>query len=339
MTKHIILSDIHFGARNNSKIFLKYQEDFFIWLIKYMSTHNITSILMIGDVFDKRRIIDYQILYNTRKIFDKLTHIDITISLGNHDVYYKDSNKINSIDLLLKGYSNIKIITDSVDTSFSTSSNKIGIVPWINSQNSGDILNNIKTEKYDILLGHFEISGFKMYKDGIKIEHGLRQDIFARHGFVGSGHYHHKSSIGNIHYFGSQFQFTWADADDQKYFHIMDDETGDISPVEVPFKMFTYIDEMPEDIETLKDMFVRLKSDDELNEEDVERLKEITHDFKQTGDNKKTNTSDKKTIESEEENIYDMSNKLKFIGQYSENNDFDDSTKQLMMQIYREECV
>jgi hypothetical protein len=66
----------------------------------------------------------------------------------------------------------------------------------------------------------------------------MSADVFERFEMVLSGHFHTKSSRDNVTYLGSQMEFTWADVDDPKYFHVLDTETREITPVRNPITMF-----------------------------------------------------------------------------------------------------
>jgi hypothetical protein len=86
-------------------------------------------------------------------------------------------------------------------------------------------------------MGHLEIAGFEMYR-GSPVSHGDDRSLFNKFDLVYSGHYHHRSSNGNIHYLGSHGEFTWSDYDDPKGFHIFDTETRELAFIENPFRMF-----------------------------------------------------------------------------------------------------
>jgi hypothetical protein len=76
---------------------------------------------------------------------------------------------------------------------------------------------------------------------GMPNPHGMNADIFSRFEMVLSGHFHTKSSQGNVTYLGSQMEFTWADVDDPKFFHVLDTETREIEAVRNPITMFKKI--------------------------------------------------------------------------------------------------
>lgn len=330
-SKFLILNDVHFGVRNGSQIFMDYQSKVYDFILKYVQDHSITDIIILGDIFDKRKTIDFAVLDFTYKILKKFRAqgVHITVSMGNHDVYYKDTNRLNALDLLLSHVPNVTVLEDCVTLNGFPN---IGIVPWITQDNSKECFDFIENNSFDALLGHFEISGFVMHKGGITIHHGLKQDLFTKHKNVYSGHYHYKSRIGNISYLGSQFQFTWSDADDFKYFHVLDAESGSMEPVQIPLGMYTVLDGVPEDLSVVKDMQVRIMTDEEVPEDIMKSITNTSYEVKVI---KKTKSTKKSVVEDSEED-YDLSDKLNMVKDYASANELPETGLKKIVSIYQQ---
>ena len=93
----------------------------------------------------------------------------------------------------------------------------------------------------------------------------MSSDNLRRFELVLSGHYHCKSNQGNIHYLGSQMEFFWSDAGDDKFFHIYDTDTRELTPVRNPITLYEkilYNDEKVDhsqiDLEYLDNKFVKV---------------------------------------------------------------------------------
>jgi len=240
--KIALITDQHFGVRNDSihfhEYFSKFYENVFL---PYLKDNNIETIVDLGDTFDRRKIINLHSLYLCKKYwFDKIENSNLFLHLivGNHCTYFKNTNEINSPDLLLKNYKNIKVYSKPTEIEFDGCN--IVLMPWMCQDNMQDALDIIKTTSAQVLLGHLELSGFEMYKGNI-IDHGMDTNIFEKFDVVCSGHYHHKSSRGNINYLGCPYEITWSDYGDQKGFHVFDTETRDLTFIPNPYKMFNKI--------------------------------------------------------------------------------------------------
>ena len=234
----------------------------------YLEENKIKTVLILGDTWDKRKSIDFNILYDVRKrFFDRLQNLGIEVKIiyGNHDVYFKNTNEVNSIDLLLDVYPNIEIVeTHKV---FEFDEMKIGMISWINPSNLIDSLNWIKTVSVDVLCGHFEINGFEMIK-GHTCENGLKPYIFDRFEKVISGHFHIISNDGRIHYIGNPNQTTWGDYGLDKGFHVLDTNTRELTLIKNKYhcyEKFEFTDEKIDivnfDYEVFRDKIVRLYAD------------------------------------------------------------------------------
>jgi DNA repair exonuclease SbcCD nuclease subunit len=265
--KIAILNDTHCGARNSSDIFMDYQEKFYTDVFfPYLIENHITEIIHLGDYYEHRKYVNFKALEHNRKVFlEKLREhkIHMRIIPGNHDVFYKNTNELCSLKELMGYYVDCvtiemePIVVEEYDI-------PIALVPWINAENYANTMEFIKNCKASIIGGHFEFSGFEMYK-GIPNPHGMDTSNFARFETVLSGHFHTKSSRDNIHYLGSQMEFTWGDCDDPKYFHILDTQTREIVAVNNPYtlhKKVVYNDEKMDynnyDVTKLDNQFVKV---------------------------------------------------------------------------------
>ncbi len=158
--------------------------------------------------------------------------------VGNHDTYFKNTNDVNSPHLLLREYDNI--FAYSSPTDYPEDGLSILLMPWICTDNYQESMEALKTSKSRVVFGHFEIAGFQMYK-GHDNDDGFDPKLFSDFDLVCSGHYHHRSNNGNIHYLGNPYELTWADYDDPRGFHLFDTNSLDLDFIQNPFNIFSKI--------------------------------------------------------------------------------------------------
>jgi len=238
-----ILNDTHAGVRNSSDIFIKYQEAFYTDVFfPYLIENDIKHIVHLGDYYEHRRYINFKALSANRKHFlDKLREYGMTMDIipGNHDTYYKNTNELNSLKELLGHYMNeVTIVQDP--TVMDYDGMKFGLVPWICQENEKQISDFLANCKADVIGGHFELSGFEVMR-GMPMHGGMSADSLRRFDMVLSGHFHAKSNQGNIHYLGSQMEFFWNDCGDNKYFHVLDTDSRELTPVRNPITLYEKI--------------------------------------------------------------------------------------------------
>lgn len=231
--KIAIIGDTHCGIRNSSEIFLdnagKFYADVFF---PYCKEHEIKQVLHLGDYYDHRKFVNFKALNRNRKHFlEPLRDLGMSmdILLGNHDVYHKNTNDLNSLKELLGHFMNeINLVLEPTVLEYGNL--RMALLPWINKENYEESVRFVENCKADFLSGHLELNGFDLMK-GIKHNHGMDHKIFSRFERVFSGHFHTKSEQDNVLYLGSQLEFSWSDAHDPKYFHVLDTDTRELTPV------------------------------------------------------------------------------------------------------------
>ena len=241
--KIAIITDQHFGARKNSKLFhdyfLKFYNNIFF---PTLEKEGITTVIDMGDTFDIRKSIDFSALQWAKdNYFDRLESMGITLHsiVGNHTAYYKNTNDVNAVDLLLREYDNVK--TYSEVSSIEIGGCNILLVPWINKENEDKSFGLINKSRASICMGHLELNGFRA-TPGHMMEHGMEWSIFKKFDKTYSGHYHCRSNQENIYYLGNPYEMFWNDVNDEnRGFHLFDTETLEHTPVNNPYRLHKII--------------------------------------------------------------------------------------------------
>jgi DNA repair exonuclease SbcCD nuclease subunit len=264
--KVAIITDQHFGARNDSIAFLDFFQKFYDnTFFPTLDASGIDTVLVLGDTFDRRKYVNFYALDRAKKMFfDKLEERGITVYMlaGNHDTYFKNTNEVNSPDLLLAEYNNIEVIDEP--KTINVNGFEVCMLPWICPENYQQSLDEIKNTTSTICMGHLEIAGFAMYR-GMESHEGFSAETFNKFDLVFSGHYHHRSNDRNIYYLGNPYELTWQDYNDPRGFHLFDFTTRQLDFVENPYRMFERLEYTDKEVEPidldqleLKDKYIKL---------------------------------------------------------------------------------
>ena len=240
--KVAIITDQHFGARKNSKLFHDYFLNFYENVFfPTLEKEGISVVVDLGDTFDSRKGIDFSALaWAKDHYYDRLADMGIEVYtvVGNHTAYYKNTNDINAVDLLLREYSNIKIYSEP--TEIKLGNLDVLLLPWINPENESNTYSLIKTTTCLCAMGHLELAGFRVNSQVI-MEHGLESKLFEKFSRVYSGHYHTRSNDGRVFYLGNPYEIYWSDWNDTRGFTIFDTETLDHHHIDNPYNIFEII--------------------------------------------------------------------------------------------------
>ena len=280
--KVAIITDQHFGARKNSKLFhdyfLKFYNDVFF---PTLEEQGITTVVDMGDTFDSRKGIDFSALsWAKNNYYDRLQEMGVTVHtiVGNHTAYYKNTNQVNAVDLLLREYDNVIVYSEPTEVLL----DKLNVLflPWINQENEELSLNTIKKTTCRCAMGHLELQGFRVNRQ-IIMEHGLESKLFEKFETVFSGHYHTRSTNGTVSYLGNPYEMFWTDVGDTRGFHIFDTDKLTHEPVNNPYRLFYNIYYEDTDYQTFDTreyenkivrVIVRKKSDTKKFEKFVDKL-------------------------------------------------------------------
>lgn len=256
MSKWAIVGDAHWGVRGDSKNFHRIMVEFFKNLIVDLKNKNINKMILLGDVFERRKFINFETLFICkREVFDALkeANIEVYVIVGNHDVYFKNTNRINSLELLLpkSEYPNITTVVHDAEEIL-IDDEKVLFVPWVNKENYDTIRHKIDASDARIMVAHLDMAGFEMHKGAISDRGHFDADFLGKFDMVLTGHYHTKSSKGNIHYLGTPYPTSWNDYGEEKGYHILEDgKLTFIKNEKEVFYRFTYDDRNTEELKAL----------------------------------------------------------------------------------------
>ena len=179
--KVAIITDQHFGARKNSKLFhdyfLKFYNDVFF---PTLEENGITTVIDMGDTFDNRSGVNFGALaWAKNNYYDRLQDMGVTVHtiVGNHTAFYKNTNEVNAVDLLLREYSNVKIYAEPTEVLLDKL--KVLFIPWINQENEETTFKLVETTSCECAMGHLELNGFRAHR-GHVMEDGMGIELFEK---------------------------------------------------------------------------------------------------------------------------------------------------------------
>ena len=260
--KILLITDQHFGVRNDNEHFINHYKKFYGQVvIPFIKASGIKEIISLGDTFDRRRYINFHSLDEAKEMwFDQLIKLGCnhTMLIGNHDIYYKNTLKINAPHEILGEY-NFDVIDKPTTKSYDGVD--ILLLPWICDDNKSEVFEAVQRSKAPVCMGHLELNGFEAHPGHI-MESGMDGTFFNKFKRVFSGHYHQKSTKGNISYLGNPYQLYWNDYGCKRGFHVFDTSTLKTTFYRNPFDIFykLYYNNgvsIPES-EDLKGSFVKL---------------------------------------------------------------------------------
>ena len=345
--KIALITDTHYGARKGSKVFhdyfQKFYDDIFFPIIK---ERKIKNVIHLGDSFDNRKNIDFWALnWAKEHVYDKFKKLKVKVHtiVGNHDVYYKNTNEVNAVDSLLASYNNIIRYTGA--TEIDIEGFKTLLLPWICQDNYDESIKAIKNTKCKSAFGHLELNGFQLFPGMVQTNAHMNMDVgaFEKLDVVFSGHYHTRSNVDNIYYLGNPYEMFWNDVEDARGFTIFDTETLEHFHVNNPYRLFykVFYDDHNYKLFNTKELknkivklIVKKKTDQKLFEKFIDKLYS-------------TGIQDLKIIENfafQENTKFDIEeseNTIGILNRYIDESEFEgDKTiiKGMLQQIYSECC-
>lgn len=282
--KALLIGDIHWGCHSNSSTWVQIIEDFFEKEIPRILDQNrdIDWVFFFGDIFDNRQSLSVLIMNKTVEVFQKLAkRIPIGIILGNHDIYYKNTNQISSIRVL-ENIPNIRIWSEPQVLSICDKS--LFLMPWRKDHNEDrkTILETLKKHSsLDYLFCHTDFQKFN-YNAHIRIEDGNEGELVSDIKRVISGHIHWRQEKGNILLLGTPYEITRGDIGNGKGCYILDFRTdglefvkNNISPIHLKLN---YSDVIKMDEEGIKNLirgnFVDVYYTDDIRKSDLRKFTE-----------------------------------------------------------------
>jgi DNA repair exonuclease SbcCD nuclease subunit len=239
MSTVAIITDSHFGARSDSlpmqaSMRRFYEELFF----PALDRHAVKTVLHAGDYGDRRKYVNIGTSNFVDSVYQRPLAdrgIEQHILAGNHDIYYRHSTEVNTIEELCRHNANVHVYTTPTEVSIDGCD--MLFLPWIVDSNRKASLDAIATTKCSIVLGHLEISGYQMFR-GIPNHEGLTAEMFQRFKLVMTGHFHHRTTSDPIVYLGAPYPMIWSDYGDPRGFHLFDTDTHELTYIQNPHSLF-----------------------------------------------------------------------------------------------------
>jgi DNA repair exonuclease SbcCD nuclease subunit len=225
MSKILLIGDTHLGLGYPNKLehFFKvtteYFDQFLFPILNKLTKDDI--IVHLGDLFDNRNIVPINILNYAQTILERMSKIcPVHIIIGNHDVYNRSDNDVNS----LKPYSYIpNIFVYETTTKINFNGKQILLMPWVESKKEQvELLKH--NSGCDYLFCHSDLNGAKMHLTSVAHRNSNKIGVEEFDGYkhVYSGHYHLVQKNKNFTFVGSIHEMDRNDIDNQKGIFVLD---------------------------------------------------------------------------------------------------------------------
>lgn len=211
--KLIVVGDLHFGANSNSREWLYNFLTFFNLLLiphldKLADAGEIDkyTILLLGDLYDKKQVIDTLVQNESLGIIHKLsTYCQVHAIIGNHDTPREKDRHINNCKAI--SYMNNVMVHVDPFTLKTVAGESILLMPWM----SRSVDNNPEIEAIEsrtdcqYAFAHTEVYGFSYENKQVEDTTSLTPDHLSHLKRFWSGHIHKRQSKGNITFTGTPY--------------------------------------------------------------------------------------------------------------------------------------
>ena len=265
-----IISDTHFGVKSNSIKWLNVQTNFFNNLEQNIIQNFKDGDILIhcGDLFDNRQSINIMVQNRVQEILERLSKIlPIIIIIGNHDIYKKTENDVNSLKFL-NHMPNVYPLENISYLNILNSSKQICFLPWV--YNKTDETNIIDQIQSDYLFSHSDVSNVLVNKNATT-KHGVNVEKYQKFIMAYTGHIHWNAKIGNLQICGTPYQLDRGDIGNSKKYYLHDfstDKVQDFYNKNSPRFSKVHLKELlDQDIDIIKEQYKNTYLDLYINQE------------------------------------------------------------------------
>lgn len=231
----ILSSDWHIDKDNQQEI-----EQIVEQIISLAVEFHISRVYVLGDIFESRKAQPLTNLDFFSKILRKFEEAEVFLAVipGNHDKVNYESEKSYLDAFQYHPY--INLFSDYCIAH--EEGVKFHLIPYFKEDTTySKYLSKViyQEGQKNILLTHLGVDGFSN-NDRITLPSAVKRSDFSKFDSVFVGHYHNRSSIGNIHYIGSIQPRDFGEDNDKGFTIVFND--GSFEYVQAGFKEYKTIE-------------------------------------------------------------------------------------------------
>lgn len=216
-----IITDTHFGVKQNSITWLNSQLDFmYKQLIPHIQQcidselYDKIRLIHLGDVFDSRSTISTFVATKVVELFTKLSSMcEVRIVAGNHDFYSPNSDEVDSLNLLLKNTGAILHTKDFEMNRIPNTKEYELFIPWYKWGN----------EVIDSMMKYHGKEIVNVFTHADIVHEQIPFKNLHKNTRVFSGHIHIPNFKKNLYNIGSCYSLDFADANQYRGYYTMVD--------------------------------------------------------------------------------------------------------------------